>query len=415
MYKYTQEIGNKTTKHYNRRSGCKMFSDTIYCKIPILIIYLAGNQFSMSKAAFCSDCPKIILGKESRNISYGPSNGHSCNCEWTIPVKFATDNNNAIVLLLQNISLPMTTGSGSIDCSGEIRLPGSDKHRCDFVENQCSVFMTESSTLCKNKQIEIFAGNKTINCSSPTYWNKAGGSPYKIKYNAKNFAPYTKSFVIQYLVTPCIPPTTTSDITTTQMTTSAETKKIIEAATTKNTVTDPPNFDDSGSSSGNTGVPTNMIMIIGIIIGGVFLLALAIGLFLRRNTTKKNQVKIQQNQLNKNTDNMDLYEPYQNNNKEKVEEVDDDDEIYGKATRKNVETDDYTSMEGHETQNRRVDVEVDNNGEPQYDDNVASSPMYDDNVVRHGENVDHSPEYDDSIILKNKGDLDIYAAVAKKG
>ncbi|XP_077973853.1 uncharacterized protein LOC120347529 isoform X1 [Styela clava] len=86
-----------------------------------LVISVSCNY--LNEAATCTDCGNITLGKESKNITYGSSNEYNCNCEWTIPTSMYTDHGTAVVLLLQNVSLPMTTGTGSIDCPGEIRFP----------------------------------------------------------------------------------------------------------------------------------------------------------------------------------------------------------------------------------------------------------------------------------------------------
>ncbi|XP_039272691.2 uncharacterized protein LOC120346958 [Styela clava] len=169
---------------------------------------LLAIMINVNEAYQCPSCPKITLGTENKNITYGPSNERDCQCDWTIPTSMATDHETAVVLLLQNVSLPMTAGSGSRDCSGEIRFPGASGHRCDFANYQCIVYTTES-TICNINIIreKIPVANHTCNSIIP--WNNAGGSPYKIQYYSRGYVGYTKYFTIQYLVVDCRSPTTT--------------------------------------------------------------------------------------------------------------------------------------------------------------------------------------------------------------
>ncbi|XP_077973800.1 uncharacterized protein LOC144429578 [Styela clava] len=125
-----------------------------------------------------------------------------------------TDRETAVVLLLQNYSLPMTTGPGSRDCSGAIRFPNAAGYKCDFSSNYCLAFATVS-TICNINKIREKIPVVSHTCDSFIPWNRAGGSPYKILYNAKNFAGYTKYFTIQYLVIDCRSTTTTPKTTTT--------------------------------------------------------------------------------------------------------------------------------------------------------------------------------------------------------
>ncbi|XP_077974083.1 uncharacterized protein LOC144429760 [Styela clava] len=156
----------------------------------------------------CADCPNIILGIESKNITYGPSNEYNCQCDWTIPTSIEIDNETAVVLLLQNVSLPITTGTGSIDCSGSIRFPSTNSHKCDFPSNNCLAFAT-SSTICNMNKIRENIPVTNHTCDSIIPWNNvARGSPYKIQYYAGNRYGYTKYFTIQYLVIDCRPTTT---------------------------------------------------------------------------------------------------------------------------------------------------------------------------------------------------------------
>ncbi|XP_077974129.1 uncharacterized protein LOC144429795 [Styela clava] len=122
-----------------------------------------------------------------------------------------TDHETAVVLLLQNYSLPKTTGTGITRCSGEIRFPSTDSHKCEFAINYCLVFATAVTIFNINKIREkIPVANHT--CDSIIPWNKAGGSPYEIQYYAANRADYSKYFTVQYLVIDCTP--TTSALTT---------------------------------------------------------------------------------------------------------------------------------------------------------------------------------------------------------
>ncbi|XP_077974327.1 uncharacterized protein LOC120347067 [Styela clava] len=201
-------------------------------------------SIDLNEAAPCTDCSNIILGTESINITYGPNmNEYDCNCDWTIPTSMDTDHETAVVLLLQNVSLPLTTSIGSIDCSGGIRFPSNAPHKCDFAINYCLAFAT-ASTVCNINIIreKIPVANHT--CDSIITWNKAGGSPYKIQYYAGNYAGYTKYFTIQYLVIDCRPTTTTAlTMVTEQATTTAthqkdtSSKKIYFDSTTESTRT----------------------------------------------------------------------------------------------------------------------------------------------------------------------------------
>nr|XP_039273484.1 uncharacterized protein LOC120347532 [Styela clava] len=177
-----------------------------------LFMQIIALSISLNEAVRCTDCSPTILESESKNITYGPGNEYNCNCDWTIPTSIETDHETAVVLLLQNVSLPMTTGTGSIECSAEIRFPNAGYHKCDFSSIYCLAFAT-ASTICNINKIreKILVANYT--CDSIIPWNKAGGSPYKISYYAKNFRGYTKHFRIQYLVINCRP-TTTSLLTT---------------------------------------------------------------------------------------------------------------------------------------------------------------------------------------------------------
>ncbi|XP_077973973.1 uncharacterized protein LOC144429676 [Styela clava] len=174
-----------------------------------LFMQIIAFSIGLNEAAQCTDCKDTILGTESQNTTYGPSNEYNCNCDWTIPTSMDTDHETAVVLLLQNVSLPMTTmSSSSPDCTGTIRFPSTDGHSCYFTSNYCLVFAT-ASTICNISKIrkKISVANHT--CDSIIPWNKAGGGPYKIQYYAGNHAGYTKYFTIQYLVVDCRSPTAT--------------------------------------------------------------------------------------------------------------------------------------------------------------------------------------------------------------
>nr|XP_039272876.1 uncharacterized protein LOC120347100 isoform X2 [Styela clava] len=176
----------------------------------LLILLFAGYRICLNDAQSCSNCQTTILGKESMNITYGPSYDYNCQCDWTIPKRMDTDHETAFVLLLQNVSLPMTTGAGSTDCSGAIRFPSAIRHRCDFESNYCLVFAT-ASTICNINKIREKTPVANHTCDSITPWNEVEGNPYKILYYAGNSAGYTKYFTIQYLVIDCRPTTTTPD------------------------------------------------------------------------------------------------------------------------------------------------------------------------------------------------------------
>ncbi|XP_077973797.1 uncharacterized protein LOC120347100 isoform X2 [Styela clava] len=176
----------------------------------LVILLFAGYCVLPNEAALCTDCPTTILKTESKNITYGPSNEYNCQCDRTIPTSMDTDHETAVVLLLQDVSLPKTKNTGSTDCSGEIRFPSTDGYKCEFATNYCLALAT-ASTICNIRKIreKISIANHT--CDSIIPWDKAGGSPYKIQYFAKNFAGYSKHFTIQYLVIDCHNPTTTPD------------------------------------------------------------------------------------------------------------------------------------------------------------------------------------------------------------
>ncbi|XP_077974335.1 uncharacterized protein LOC144429959 [Styela clava] len=178
-----------------------------------ILLFCCGSKYS--EAAGKCDCENTQLGTKSINITYGPTNEHNCNCDWIVPTSMETDQGTAVVLLLQNVSFPMTTPSrGQRDCSGEIRFPSTYSHKCEFPSNYCLVFAT-TSTICNiNKMKEVIpVANHT--CDSIIPWNRAGGSPYRIQYNAKNFDGYTKYFTIRYLVIDCRSTTTPEAKTTT--------------------------------------------------------------------------------------------------------------------------------------------------------------------------------------------------------
>ncbi|XP_077974081.1 uncharacterized protein LOC120347104 [Styela clava] len=180
-------------------------------------ISIISLSISLNEAGRCTDCTNTILGTKSENITfYGPTNDFNCECEWTIPTSMKTDHKTAIVLMLQNVSLPLTTSS-STDCSASIRFPGADGAECEFPINYCLTFAT-ASTICNINKIreKISVANHT--CDSIMPWNKAGGSPYKIQYFAGNYADHTKYFTIQYLVIDCRPQTTTPEEETTAYT-----------------------------------------------------------------------------------------------------------------------------------------------------------------------------------------------------
>ncbi|XP_077974076.1 uncharacterized protein LOC144429754 [Styela clava] len=178
-------------------------------------IFIMSYSITLTRATICTDCPNEILGTESKNIKYGPSNEYNCNCDWTIPTSMDTDHEAAVVLLLQNVSLPIDTKtSSSAECSGEIRVPSTDAYKCDFTSNYCLTFAT-ASTICNITKIREKIPVANYTCDSIIPWNNAGGSPYKIEYYAKNSAGYTKYFTIQYLVIDCRLPTTTQEAETT--------------------------------------------------------------------------------------------------------------------------------------------------------------------------------------------------------
>ncbi|XP_039273484.2 uncharacterized protein LOC120347532 [Styela clava] len=172
-----------------------------------LFMQIIAISIGVDEAAQCTDCTKITLGTESENITYGPSNEYSCTCDWTIPTSMATAHETAVLLLVQNISLPLTKGSGSTDCSGEIRFPGAGSHSCDFTSNYCLAYAT-ASTICNINKFREKIPVVNHTCDSIISWNEVGGSPYKIQYYAKNFLGYTRHFRIQYLVIDCRPATT---------------------------------------------------------------------------------------------------------------------------------------------------------------------------------------------------------------
>ncbi|XP_077974198.1 uncharacterized protein LOC144429852 [Styela clava] len=189
-------------------------------KLPVLDkvlfwILLFSLSFNLNKAGRCTDCPTTKLRTESKNITYELSIGYNCQCDWTIPKSMDAVHETAVVLLLQNVSLPIeTTSSSSEECSGEIRFPSTSEYKCEFPSNFCLAFATAPSICNINKIREkIPVANHT--CDSIIPWNKAGESPYKIQYNARNVAGYTKYFTVQYLVIDCRSPTTTPAAKTT--------------------------------------------------------------------------------------------------------------------------------------------------------------------------------------------------------
>ncbi|XP_077974023.1 uncharacterized protein LOC144411732 [Styela clava] len=202
-------------------------------------------SLSLNKALSCADCPTTKLGTESKNITYGPSNKYNCNCDWTIPTSMDTDHETAVVLLVQNVSLPKSTGSGSIDCSGRIRFPSTGSNKCEFPTNYCLAFAT-ASTVCNINKIreKIPVANHT--CDSIIPWNKAGGSPYKILYNVGNLAGYSKYFTIQYLVIDCRPTTTPALTTITEQATTTTTHQ-------KDTSSNKIYFDSTTESTRTSG------------------------------------------------------------------------------------------------------------------------------------------------------------------
>ncbi|XP_077974126.1 uncharacterized protein LOC144429792 [Styela clava] len=125
------------------------YSKHINCKC--LFMQIIALSISLNEAAICTDCSNTILRTESVNITYGPSNEYSCNCDWTIPEDMDTDHETAVVLLLQNFSLPRTTSSSTTHCSGRIRFPSTDGYKCEFASNYCLVFETTSTTCNINK------------------------------------------------------------------------------------------------------------------------------------------------------------------------------------------------------------------------------------------------------------------------
>ncbi|XP_077974199.1 uncharacterized protein LOC144429853 [Styela clava] len=179
-----------------------------------ILLFCYGTNYSVS--APCTSCPKVILATESESLAYyGPNNEYSCNCDWTIPTSMQTDHDTAVVLLLQNVTLPMTTDTESTeDCSGKIRFPSTTTHKCEFPSNYCLALAT-ASTICNINKIreKIPVANHT--CESIIPWNKEGEGPYKIQYYAKNVAGYTKQFTLQYLVIDCRFSTTTPEAKTT--------------------------------------------------------------------------------------------------------------------------------------------------------------------------------------------------------
>ncbi|XP_077974300.1 uncharacterized protein LOC144429925 [Styela clava] len=211
-----------------------------------LIMQIIALEIGLNEAAKCMDCSNIILGTESKNITHGPSNKYNCNCDWTIPTSMDTDHETAVVLLLQNVSLPITTGSASTtDCSGDIRFPSSDAYKCEFQSNYCLAFAT-ASTVCNISKIreKIPVANHT--CDSIITWNEAGGSPYKIQYYAKNSAGYTKYFTIQYHVIDCRPTTTPALTTVTEQATTTATHQ-------KDTSSNKIYFDSTTESTRTSG------------------------------------------------------------------------------------------------------------------------------------------------------------------
>nr|XP_039272821.1 uncharacterized protein LOC120347067 [Styela clava] len=168
-----------------------------------LFMQIIALEIGLNEAAQCTDCPTTKLGTESKSITYGPSIEYNCNCDWTIPTSMPTDHETAVVLLLQNVSLPtIKTAIGYTLCSGSIRFPSADGYKCDFKTNYCLAFTTES-TICNINRIREKIPVANHICDSIIPWNKAGGSPYKIEYIAINIAYQTKHFTIQYHLVDC--------------------------------------------------------------------------------------------------------------------------------------------------------------------------------------------------------------------
>ncbi|XP_077974339.1 uncharacterized protein LOC144429961 [Styela clava] len=208
-------------------------------------IQIIALSLSLNKALSCADCPNTILGTESKNITYGPSNEYNCRCDWTIPTSMDKDHETAVVLLVQNVSLPKSTGSGNIDCSGRIRFPSTDSDKCEFPTNYCLAFAT-ASTVCNINKIREKTPVANHTCDSIIPWNETGGSPYKIKYYAKNQYGYSKYFTIQYLVVDCRPTTTPALTTVTEQATTTATHQ-------KDTSSNKIYFDSTTESTRTSG------------------------------------------------------------------------------------------------------------------------------------------------------------------
>nr|XP_039272822.1 uncharacterized protein LOC120347068 isoform X1 [Styela clava] len=249
-----------------------------------LFMQIIAVSIRLNEAALCTDCSNTLLERGSKNITYGPSDKYNCWCDSTIPTSMDTDHETAVVLLLQNVSLPMTNGTGSTDCSGEIRFPSTYGYKCEFSSNYCLAFATES-TICNINKIreKIPVANPT--CDSIIPWNEAGGSPYKIQYYAGKLAGYTKYFTIQYLVINCKSLTTTTPALSTASEQESTTTK--ETSHTKYTSSLVKQYSDttteSTSTSDNIQCPsecnsTETSLIIAIPVSGI--MGLIIGVFL---------------------------------------------------------------------------------------------------------------------------------------
>nr|XP_039272690.1 uncharacterized protein LOC120346956 [Styela clava] len=211
-----REVQRSTEDKLNMWKHSNLFN----CKW--LFMQIIAYSINSTISARCTECSNTILGTESKNITYGPSNEYNCNCDWTIPEDMDTDHETAVVLLLKKFSFPRTTDSGSTHCSGEIRFPSTDGYKCDFPSNYCLAFAT-ASIICNINKIREKIPDANHTCDSIIPWNEAGGSPYKIQYNSRGYAGYTKYFTIQYLVIDCRPTTTPALTTVTEQATTIAT------------------------------------------------------------------------------------------------------------------------------------------------------------------------------------------------
>nr|XP_039272692.1 uncharacterized protein LOC120346959 [Styela clava] len=274
-----REVQRSTEDKLNMWKHSNLFN----CKW--LFMQIIAYSINSTISARCTECSNTILGTESKNITYGPSNEYNCNCDWTIPEDMDTDHETAVVLLLKKFSFPRTTDSGSTHCSGEIRFPSTDGYKCDFPSNYCLAFAT-ASIICNINKIREKIPDANHTCDSIIPWNEAGGSPYKIQYNSRGYAGYTKYFTIQYLVIDCRPTTTPALTTITEQAT---------ATHPKNTSSDKIYFDsttESTRTSGKTQSPikdcecnsTETSLIIAIPVSGI--VGLTIGVLLTLVTPK---------------------------------------------------------------------------------------------------------------------------------